>query len=323
MNYRICLVLILAMASIRSAAADEPTLKIEQGKTSLHVVGKYLDVEVSLSQPQFLRLAVDSLGQGRFQPSALRPPPAAPRPTVARRSGAKSGVHARRGFGRPAAVDVRVRRKEDHDGFAVVRVRSAGAGRLGFRSIAVPRDAVGSGRCRRGRGLARPVALARSGDILHHVGGQSVGAAALRRPPRGRALCQGDVSAGHERGAAHRVSLGGHGDIPEVRRRRKRRSFPRISPRLAEYLSGQPAARHAGEQLGERHLCVFAPINMPTSPCTRPPWPIGSARWIWFAKCWTATSPAGRVTGCRAMRASTRKGSRAATRCFSTFTRPC
>ena len=120
MNYRICLVLILAMASIRSAAADEPKLKIEQGKTSLHVAGKYLDVEVSLSQPQFLRLAVDSLGQGRFQPSALRPPPAAPRPTVARRSGAKVEYMHDAASGDSAAVDVRVRRKEDHDGFAVV-----------------------------------------------------------------------------------------------------------------------------------------------------------------------------------------------------------
>ena len=75
MTYRLLIAVVLGLGCIRSASADEPKLKIEQGKTSLHVAGEYLDVELSLTQPQFLHLAVDSLGQGRFLPSA--PPVAA------------------------------------------------------------------------------------------------------------------------------------------------------------------------------------------------------------------------------------------------------
>ena len=63
----------VGLALTRSASAVELEWKIHE--SSLHVAGKYLDVEFSLSQPQFLRLGVDSLGQGRFLPSALRSPP--------------------------------------------------------------------------------------------------------------------------------------------------------------------------------------------------------------------------------------------------------
>ena len=52
------------------AMADEPAATITESKESLRAAGKYMEVEVSLTRPQLLRLAVDSLGQGRFRPGA-------------------------------------------------------------------------------------------------------------------------------------------------------------------------------------------------------------------------------------------------------------
>ncbi len=52
------------------AMADEPAATLTESKESLRATGKYMEVEVSLTRPQLLRLAVDSLGQGRFRPSA-------------------------------------------------------------------------------------------------------------------------------------------------------------------------------------------------------------------------------------------------------------
>jgi hypothetical protein len=78
---------ILGMSS--PASAVEPQWKIEEDQAALQIAGKYYELAVSLKQPQFLRLAVDSLGQGRFRTSALRSPPAAPRPTVALHAGSR------------------------------------------------------------------------------------------------------------------------------------------------------------------------------------------------------------------------------------------
>ncbi|MBN2577753.1 MAG: hypothetical protein JXB10_02090 [Pirellulales bacterium] len=81
------LVLGVALGWICSASAAELEWKVDDGRGALGVAGKYYDVELSLHQPQFLRLAADSLGEGRFPAGALRSPPAAERPTVATRSG--------------------------------------------------------------------------------------------------------------------------------------------------------------------------------------------------------------------------------------------
>jgi hypothetical protein len=89
MTCRPYLMLLLGLGIISPAFAAEQNLKIEEGKEALHVSGKYYDVEVSLKQPQFLRLSVDSLGQGRAAASALRSPPNVPRPTIAQRTGAR------------------------------------------------------------------------------------------------------------------------------------------------------------------------------------------------------------------------------------------
>ncbi len=89
-----------------AARASEPSPAVTEGKQSLTAAGKYLEVEVSLTRPQLLRLMVDSLGQRRFQPSPLRAPLVVPpsggasgrspaqagttsRPAVAHRIGAK------------------------------------------------------------------------------------------------------------------------------------------------------------------------------------------------------------------------------------------
>jgi len=77
------------LKSTRPPTAVERQLKIVEGKESLCVASGYWDVEVSLTRPQFLRLAVDALGAGQFRPSSLRSPPAAPRPTTVQRSGTK------------------------------------------------------------------------------------------------------------------------------------------------------------------------------------------------------------------------------------------
>ena len=74
---------------VQFASPMEPPLKIEEGKESLHIAGKYLDLKVSLSQPQFLRVTVDSLGSGRFPAGDLRSPPKVPRPTVVKRTNNK------------------------------------------------------------------------------------------------------------------------------------------------------------------------------------------------------------------------------------------
>jgi len=74
---------------ITQAKAADAQLKVVQNETSLGVVSGHWDMEVSLTQPQFIRLAVDALGTGQFLPSALRSPPSAPRPTTAQRSGMK------------------------------------------------------------------------------------------------------------------------------------------------------------------------------------------------------------------------------------------
>jgi hypothetical protein len=83
------LILSIGFALIRSALADEAKITVEQTKASLRVAGKYIEVELSLTQPQFLRLGVDSLGQGRFMPDALRSPPPPSRPSVARLTGTR------------------------------------------------------------------------------------------------------------------------------------------------------------------------------------------------------------------------------------------
>ena len=57
-----------------------------QGQGAVTTASRYMKLGVSTSQPQLLALSVDSLGRGRFRPSALRLPPPPPRPTVARRS---------------------------------------------------------------------------------------------------------------------------------------------------------------------------------------------------------------------------------------------
>ena len=70
-----------------AAFASDPQSKIEETPDALRACGKFSEVEVSLKQPQFLGLKVDSLGLGRFSPITLKDPPNNPRPTVAKRCG--------------------------------------------------------------------------------------------------------------------------------------------------------------------------------------------------------------------------------------------
>lgn len=88
MTFRILTALVLGVPLLLArAVAAEPPVKITEGKDSLRAASGYLEVEVSLTQPQLMCLAVDSLGRGHFQPGTLRPPAAAPRPTTAKRTG--------------------------------------------------------------------------------------------------------------------------------------------------------------------------------------------------------------------------------------------
>ncbi len=57
-------------ALIAQMRGAESPATITEGNKSLTMASRYLEVEVSLAQPQFLRLAVDSLGLGHFRPSA-------------------------------------------------------------------------------------------------------------------------------------------------------------------------------------------------------------------------------------------------------------
>ncbi len=81
-------VLLLASSLLAEVLpAAEQKANIAEGQESFALASKHLAVEFSTTQPQLLRLSVDSLGLGQFQPSALRPPAAAPRPTTVKRIG--------------------------------------------------------------------------------------------------------------------------------------------------------------------------------------------------------------------------------------------
>ena len=87
-----------------AAFAGDPQWKIEETPDALRACGKFSEVEVSLKQPQFLGLKVDSLGLGRFSPITLKDPPNKPRPAVAKRCG--DGVEYR-ALGRDSAAPAR------------------------------------------------------------------------------------------------------------------------------------------------------------------------------------------------------------------------
>jgi len=82
-------VLATALEIVPSTLAAETPLKIDEGKDSFRIAGKFFDWKVSMVQPQFLRVTVDSLGSGRFPSGELLSPPEVPRPTVGNRSGEK------------------------------------------------------------------------------------------------------------------------------------------------------------------------------------------------------------------------------------------
>jgi hypothetical protein len=84
-----CIYLTLLLGSIGPAATAERPPKLEAGKESTHVSSEFFRAELSAAQPQFLSLQVDGLRKGAFKTSALRPPPAAPRATVAKCDGTR------------------------------------------------------------------------------------------------------------------------------------------------------------------------------------------------------------------------------------------
>jgi hypothetical protein len=80
--------------SASAAPAAEPTLKITDGKDSSVATSGYIDAEVSLSRPQFLRLSVDSLGRGRFRAGTLQnTAAAASQPAATRRTDSRIEYH--------------------------------------------------------------------------------------------------------------------------------------------------------------------------------------------------------------------------------------
>ena len=94
--------LLLASTSlVRGLPAAQQKASIVESKESFALRSKHLTVELSTTRPELLRLSVDSLGLGRFPPSALRPPAPAPRPTTGRRSGT-SLEYRRQGLPRSA-----------------------------------------------------------------------------------------------------------------------------------------------------------------------------------------------------------------------------
>ena len=67
MNYRLFPIIVLGCFGMAvSALADEPLLSFEKTQETFRVRGSFYEIELSLKQPQILRLAADSLGQGRF-----------------------------------------------------------------------------------------------------------------------------------------------------------------------------------------------------------------------------------------------------------------
>lgn len=74
----------LLLGVLGSSVAAETPLEIKLDDGAFHVSSRFFAVECSAAQPQFLGLRVDSLGKGTFKPSALRPPPAPERETVAK-----------------------------------------------------------------------------------------------------------------------------------------------------------------------------------------------------------------------------------------------
>ena len=108
------------IATFASAAlAAEPGLKITPGKGSLAATSKYLDAKISLLRPQFSRLSVDSLGQGKFRTGTLQPSPAAAgaRENDVRRT--DSGVEYR-GKGIAASTPARWTIRFDAAGFTLI-----------------------------------------------------------------------------------------------------------------------------------------------------------------------------------------------------------
>ena len=89
MNLRAFYIVLLLASSLlaQGLPAAQQTASIVESKESFALGSKHLAVEFSTTRPQLLRLSVDILGLGRFQPSSLRPPAPTPRPTVSRRTG--------------------------------------------------------------------------------------------------------------------------------------------------------------------------------------------------------------------------------------------
>jgi hypothetical protein len=83
--------------------AAQQKSSILESQESFALTSQHVAVEFSSTRPQLLRLSVDSLGLGRFQPSGLRPPAPAPRPTAAERSGT-SLEYRRQGLPRSASA---------------------------------------------------------------------------------------------------------------------------------------------------------------------------------------------------------------------------
>jgi hypothetical protein len=90
----ICAFFTLVGLTARASAA-KASLDITEADHLLRVAGQHYDCTVSLGQPQFLRVTVDSLGGGRFPGGELRPPPECPRPTAARRENGKVEYRAK------------------------------------------------------------------------------------------------------------------------------------------------------------------------------------------------------------------------------------
>ena len=207
---------------VQFASPMEPPLKVEEGKESLHIAGKYLDLKVSLSQPQFLRVTVDSLGSGRFPAGDLRSPPKVPRPTVVKRTNNK--VEYR---GRDQAPSAPGRWMFEFDE-KTIRLVSRWSENdppepvvLDFDLKQCHATILGLVKSEGKMALPAVMHLPDQGSFRITTNSPSRGDIGFRRPACDRSVCQNLFPARDERNAPSRISLGGDGDLSEAGRHRR------------------------------------------------------------------------------------------------------
>ena len=304
--------LLLASTSlVRGLPAAQQKASIVESKESFALRSKHLTVELSTTRPQLLRLSVDSLGLGRFPPSALQAsgPGAAAHHREAKRN--EPGISpAGASPLRPRPLDLPARRPRTW--------RSSPAGARMIRPNRSCWSSIRASATRRSWAGSNADGSVRLPALLH-------------LPDQGTfriaATDWKDAALGYDARRAGRATMPGRrglredhvspGDTRQRRQVEYRWEVAAIYPPLAGIAERSPL-RWLPPQLAqhpaiEPAICGCWPImraatpppsattSTPTSPGTRRRWPRASARWTWCARAWIGSWKACRPTVCPIM----------------------